>query len=1046
MKISISPLDTNQSSICNFEICKKQGNLASCSEVTLEYQLDIELTKCECLFGSNSEYKLELNIPNEKFTNCFHINYDQIKNLKQGKNTYSIKVSFTPEGNNLNTIEKVEYYISLKKSNKVIYQSALYEIALNGTSHCETCKTNSINSICQLSLTSNSIEYSDYTYKNKSYRIATININPQSSRLSISQIKLAITIKNGVNLIPFRLDGNIEKDFGRFLINTNTQRSIPIFIDMTCIQYPSSVQDCIDIEYNFEYAACDKIPVISVQKAITVPIVPATTFTKLQIRKIETNDEGLEIKEELIANSNNYMLPIRLLNDAGGFIRKQIEIRNLASKVHDFVNGSLRIRNVTAKLDIPDDELKRIEGNPIWDKSDVEEIHINPGEAKLYNLDFNFDEIKNISIKQNTRHIVWRLSFQFEYCEDRVEDYTDNNGYQRTRLADPYWLPYKTSIETEIYRKEPLEWYSADFGTSAVVACRKMRINGQSQTQLIDLKQKKNRLLMESFPDEDVKREDNSETTDHLINSMLYLNPTARFDIHTTQLEPKDFRTLALWFSPSSGMVDERYRLPCLKNMMGHTGIPRISLSLSQSISETILQTRVNDIMKYAYNQLFNYYLNSEEQIETLILTVPNTFTPIHLEQLKKIVMNNLETIHEDKLEFVSESDSVLCSYVSARRRLLNGEKRTEQVLVYDMGAGTLDLTYAKCKFDNDGCSIDIIRKIGVNKAGNYIDYLLGEIILDIITEKDKKWGSRFAKLLDLDPTRNQDYKSRKNLKDYLRNTVKIMLNNDGNDTLPVTKLQENSPACNVLEEITINQILEHKLFKQYIDSCTRKVITDLFDGINPSVDVVLLSGRTIAIDAIRNNLQQVLSTFSESQPEFSNMDEGTGYSLKTIVAKGALDYMNMLHYDSRFRLNRNRLYGAYGILTMSDGIARNWYPLLYNTSADESSINDCSELNNTITLQRNDLDTCDTLCLCHSYCSDTLEDARNGDYDSISIIHRWDIPIGNTLERLCVELTLTDYNSIRYRIGGIEFMDLYPRDDYNNKALRKSLWPVIYF
>ena len=115
---------------------------------------------------------------------------------------------------------------------------------------------------------------------------------------------------------------------------------------------------------------------------------------------------------------------------------------------------------------------------------------------------------------------------------------------------------------------------------------------------------------MESFPDEDVKREDNSETTDNLINSMLYLNPTARFDIHTTQLEPKDFRTLALWFSPSSGMVDERYRLPCLKNMMGHTGIPRISLSLSQSISETILQTRVNDIMKYAYNHMltFGYY------------------------------------------------------------------------------------------------------------------------------------------------------------------------------------------------------------------------------------------------------------------------------------------------------------------------------------------------------------------------------------------------------------------------------------------------------
>ena len=156
----------------------------------------------------------------------------------------------------------------------------------------------------------------------------------------------------------------------------------------------------------------------------------------------------------------------------------------------------------------------------------------------------------------------------------------------------------------------------------------------------------------------------------------------------------------------------------------------------------------------------------------------------MHIKKIREIVMNEISTLQEDKLMFISESDAVLWSYIKKtrnnipefRKSLKETRNNIERILIFDMGAGTLDISYAECKDQCDDnnkfkCEIDIKAKIGVNKAGNYIDYLLGEIILKIMGEKGvttEQWN-KFAKALSISnsvaPT---GYSEKKMLRNYI--------------------------------------------------------------------------------------------------------------------------------------------------------------------------------------------------------------------------------------------------------------------------------------
>ena len=77
----------------------------------------------------------------------------------------------------------------------------------------------------------------------------------------------------------------------------------------------------------------------------------------------------------------------------------------------------------------------------------------------------------------------------------------------------------------------------------------------------------------------------------------------------------------------------------------------------------------------------------------------------------------------------MSESDAVAFYYLSKRAELLENTELDDDfdknVLVYDMGAGTLDITYFTRKECGDKYEIEMVGKMGVSRAGNYMDYIL---------------------------------------------------------------------------------------------------------------------------------------------------------------------------------------------------------------------------------------------------------------------------------------------------------------------------------
>lgn len=80
----------------------------------------------------------------------------------------------------------------------------------------------------------------------------------------------------------------------------------------------------------------------------------------------------------------------------------------------------------------------------------------------------------------------------------------------------------------------------------------------------------------------------------------------------------------------------------------------------------------------------------------------------------------------------MSESDAVSAYYLQNWDSFNKGRNISEDetVLVYDMGAGTLDITlFSKRKNENGKIEVNILGKIGTGKAGNYLDYIISEII-----------------------------------------------------------------------------------------------------------------------------------------------------------------------------------------------------------------------------------------------------------------------------------------------------------------------------
>ena len=154
---------------------------------------------------------------------------------------------------------------------------------------------------------------------------------------------------------------------------------------------------------------------------------------------------------------------------------------------------------------------------------------------------------------------------------------------------------------------------------------------------------------------------------------------------------------------------------------------------------KTILQNTYESIFRdFIFPQVKKQYGNTGDLssvLNKIILTYPNTFSPLHIKHIKEdVILQQFPEFDKKHIKFISESDAVAIYY--AGNMYNKNTVKPEYVLVYDMGAGTLDITYFLITRTNKKTNINIIGKSGKTTAGNYLDRLLAEYIY--MQNKDK--------------------------------------------------------------------------------------------------------------------------------------------------------------------------------------------------------------------------------------------------------------------------------------------------------------------
>jgi hypothetical protein len=419
------------------------------------------------------------------------------------------------------------------------------------------------------------------------------------------------------------------------------------------------------------------------------------------------------------------------------------------------------------------------------------------------------------------------------------------------------------------------------------------------------------------------------------------------------------------------------------------------------------------------------------------------------------------------------------------------------------MGAGTLDLTYFRQAKDENKVKISIDGKMGVSKAGNYLDYVLSEILIDLIVQKlddpqyynqlhidDASGANRFKSelksLLSLDITTDK-YALVFPIKNYVQSIIKPLLNS------PDLKLPNDSSlklygrsVNSILDAYSINDILTHPKFVGFLKETTEDVFkhfVSLFGKVEQNsktlkINVVIFSGRMTGIHALRNAVKNALKEFMSPEEvnecmyadlaskKFVEINEVVNdvTDLKTVVVDGAMAYCTQFQRGAgQYQFKNRNIYATYGLMIhrVDSGVA--WMPLIdYRTqctkegrmmSSDGITINQYNSskfmadksgrfnMSDLLTMEgKLNGEMISEIYLVQSYSSRPAEDWVAGNKEMMTILGKYE----SQPRELSFRLIVDDKNELKFALAGSsqKFMQ---HDDIKNTALRKSNWPICF-
>lgn len=343
---------------------------------------------------------------------------------------------------------------------------------------------------------------------------------------------------------------------------------------------------------------------------------------------------------------------------------------------------------------------------------------------------------------------------------------TDDQG--DTRRRDPFTIVRPVEVE----QLPGSNWLCVDFGTSAISVAR--GTGNPEELQLLPLQEIGDRRSM-SFKTFDP---DNSEAENRsLLPSWVLCDADLRkenvvdilggvkdrdgFPRSRPSLVPGQPNFVSLPADDASLTKRPERVIYSLKSWLGKGGG---EIRLQEPIKyrtrrgKEIESSKIplRDTLRSGLAALSHAYINHAEadfSTEQAVLTHPNSFTGYHRDALHDIAFKAFDNLYiqlRDRIRLVSESDAVAYYYCD-RWASRTPHEDEERILVYDFGAGTLDLSLIRVTWKRSAqrwipATWKVEGRIGVPVAGNHIDERLARLVdqkLKDLTEESRYFEYR---------------------------------------------------------------------------------------------------------------------------------------------------------------------------------------------------------------------------------------------------------------------------------------------------------------
>ena len=695
---------------------------------------------------------------------------------------------------------------------------------------------------------------------------------------------------------------------------------IPIYIDMQRIGNPISKPLNTSMGLSIKNLKTSEIENKIIPFTIKQDTQQTQLFVKVNGIDILNDDElhlGLFKWIEFRAGTQNRF--------EGGTDIIKMQIGNAASSIGYSSNAAVIVRNFKIAFFAKNETGESIIAGLLKrNNNEVENL------ARFSNTPASYETIcyelvhnKVSEMKEN--RVAISAKFEFDYYEDLSGDFT---------LNETLMSHFCGTLNFDVENDPGCDWLCVDYGTSASVAT--FGDGSYKNTQVLNLDDRLYELLQNLTPYLQSPRFE--EGTPFLSSNVIFRDQGV--------LNAQQYHRRLLWLSPSEPQFEGNgMMLPYMKALVGYRLLPNLSsydnlrYKINQDDSELInisdTELPIEQIFKATYESLFRDFIlpsvrKLDKKANKLVLTIPNTYTPRHMDYIRRIVVETLPEIRPEYIWFVSESDAIACYYINKWHQLNQNRSeedrdqlrdKAEHVLAFDMGAGTLDVTYFSIEPDDDDCKkLEIKAKIGLNKAGNYLDYILTKALVDthpdfpqsILTPNDPNLKMLASKL-----------------KHFIKTELKVALFNK--DELIFKEWNEqllNNVTFNNMS-INLSKIRSHKLINDFVREVTHNLLDNFFEingyeeGVTP-IDTVVLAGRSVQFGknelSIEENVMQAIHRWNGGASSYKLKLQGD--TLKTIVSEGAL-YFATIYSDaaSIVKIRNRNLYASYGIVyTKPDG------------------------------------------------------------------------------------------------------------------------------